>query len=253
MKARKDLPEGAGEFEHYSWDGDRRLCSKSVRKETQPTIRAGFVRPKTVSINVLTLPNGKKVDIEEIGKGHATVAYKGSDGWVYLVTSDESGDKSKEILSDMNKFESGRVWAESKKHIPYVEEVGFLRNRGVDTMICRMPLYHKLSASNKKSWKDYRDIEKFFYLPPSRSVVEFVNTYPEDSDRVRGVSASISASLIHLASFLMNYGDDFVFDIHRSNLARDDNDNLILLDVFVDSKAHRSFLLKKQREKNLRR
>ena len=240
------LPGNPGMFEPYSARGIT-TCKIGKRKYIETIALGGPFAGKFHELQRTTdsikLPDGTEVDIKKIGKGHASVAYQGKDGWVYVVTSDSSGDKSKSILSEFYPSKS------ATKHIPYVESVGRIVKRGGSGFeVYRMPFYRRINSKDKS----YKLAEKIYGAllesEKTRTRVTSSNKYePQvshfatylENNPPEGVPASVVDAMIELCSHLSNYEGDFRLEFPNQNVAVDADGNIVFLDVFFDYEEYR--------------
>ena len=242
------LPDDAGAFVNgYSWSNEDRKCYIKDSKETWLNALKGPFEGKfqeiTEKVTKITLPNKKEIKVKKIGKGHATTAYLGEDRWVYLVTSDKSGDKSKEILSE---FHANK---EACKHIPYVEKIGFISKRGgTEYSLYRMPWYKTIRATDKKAYKQLRELDKIlgsirlsgmYGRPLTR--YDWITKAHDSVESSATLLPSIKQAVIDLCDHLIDYDGDWRFETGKNNIAVDEEGNLVLLDFFFDKNALDNF------------
>lgn len=220
------------------------------------------VSPSNISPNrkdrIITLPNKKNVKLKFLGEGHATMAFHGEDGWVYLLTKTEESDPAKQVLTALV-TKLGNDDAEYVKHIPWIEEVGLCEEiPGVDVseyntwLVHRMPFYDKLTNdyARKQANIAQRIYDKVVQKRSSKAkTVVFMRELDAFADAILlagqtgKMEASVSEALWVIAKWLnvwVKYHppeqvvptEGFALEFQNRNLAQDEHGNLILLDVF---------------------
>jgi hypothetical protein len=157
---------------------------------------------------------GKKL----IGKGVFSNVYDNEDGTVLIKTD----DYSKECYA---------LFCQNK-HIPKTEIIAY--------NLYRQPKYKKIkSVSTIKSWKALRKIQKDYAAPYKHSykhydyegLISSIEKYKNE------LEAGIYEALIALVEAYCNYTENIGFDVAKRNLALDNENNLILLDLVFDLKT----------------
>lgn len=237
---KQNLPNGADEFRFLPMTEEHRRVFKPRNtpgtKITLPTYQQGIgFNTKQVTI------------VKLLGKGHATVAYLADDNWVYLFTKehirDSDNDTAKQVLVELignlenpDHFTKVPTFA---KHIPWIEFVGWTRNE----VVHRMPLYFKLPAGSEAS-KAGRKLQK---IAQKACFTKTADAYSHDRDAKRLIgdllTTDIPLSIRQAVRFLIesteNYGENWFMEFSPRNLAVDEHDNLVLLDVIFDTKSVR--------------
>lgn len=237
------LPTGVGRYDFLPWTGNERLCkiSKKIIKELNPLkgpLEGKFQEISRI-VETISLPDKTEVQIKNIGKGHATTAYIGDDNWVYLVTSDKSGDKSKAILSEF----SGSP--QVMKHIPYCEEIGFIRKRnGNEFHVFRMPLYRTIKSTDKKAYKQLKLLSELYVLSQRKNwhtQKPSEIAFHEELENNTTIDPTIREAMKELCEHLSNYEGNWKFEFPNKNVSVDDEGNIVFLDVFFDERALNRF------------
>lgn len=181
---------------------------------------------KNIKKSILYLENGKKTEVEYLGKGRFSTCYKTSDT-VYTFTNEH--DYSKEAIS---------MWCDTEiKHIPKIEYVG---DSGLQR-VYKMPLYKKLMAKNKKAWEQYKELQR-----AENKKFEFIQSIPNFNWKIHGLdimhkmidiiqNEEIKEALTEIRNGISNYGLSYCFEFPKRNLVVDENDDIILLDVVFNT------------------
>lgn len=177
---------------------------------------------KLKACGTITLDSGEIVQVERIGKGRFSTAWRSGET-VYLKTSD--ADYSKEIMS---------VLAEDSPRNRHLPECKFLSHDDGQFKWYVMPFYKPLTAKNKQAWDDFKALSK---------VSEEHNSYKAEAADIRqnfqdevlasNFSQEIKDAVVQLCDAAANYGD-YSIEIARRNCAVDTDGNLILLDPLFD-------------------
>lgn len=194
---------------------------------------------------LLTLPDGSAVEVDYIGKGRYTTAWRNSH-YVYLQTHEK--DASKKILTTLR--------SEKSPHLPVVELLGFMRPV---YHLYRSPLYQPLTAKSRNAWATFKRIAKHFN--ETRSEVNRrmgygrdydANTFNEVLCEALANDDEISPEIYHavrqLTDEAANYGE-YQIEITKKNSAVDAEGNLILLDPLFDLTEVRSYWKRRQQER----
>lgn len=164
-----------------------------------------------------TLTRDKKL----LGKGAFSRVYANVDGTVTILTQ----DNTKECLA---------LFCRKMKHLPDTTllEVG----------VYKQPRYHKIPAVNQlKEWKVLKNIQKEYNSLSDRNynaLIDLIERYKNE------LGNDLYEALEELISAYSNYEYNIGFEIARRNLALDNDNNLILLDVIYSPE-----LLNKKRGK----
>src|ERR1017187_5377456 len=180
---------------------------------------------KPLHLAVLSLGDGNDVQVERIGRGGYTTAWKAAD-CVYLQTSEK--DNSKEILA---KLES--------EHLPKTEGIGWF-DGDTPHRLFKQPLSFALLAASKDAWRDYKLLHGMW--EDSRHAVNSRVGYA-----CRATASQLNAGLLDMVEGCAglrqelreavrllhdeagNYGE-YCIEITKKNCAVDDVGRLILLD-----------------------
>lgn len=189
-------------------------------------------------------PTGHSVALpKRLGKGHATTAYLGADGWVYLFTSHEARDPAKEVLESV-------VARGKSKHLPGIEFIGHTR----DASIWRMPVYQAATgdvskqarllakcaaeaytAAGKRGWGAWNDRgQRARRLTEARRDTLACAAKLAKAKKIPG---AVVPALRRLADATENYSESWLFEFPPRNVMQDAKGNLILLDVIFDQQA----------------
>jgi len=174
---------------------------------------------------MLTLPNGSSVEVERIGSGRYTTAWR-NNHFVYLQTHED--DRSKEILL--------RIDGEHL-HIPRVERLEWdERNKKYEWY--REPLYKPLTAKSGDAWKQFKILHKYYNGAYSEAMKRdsyrwdaytFNGVLREDMENDDQLPQSLRDAVIALIDEAGDYGQ-YMVEITKKNSAVDDDGRLILLD-----------------------
>ncbi len=190
----------------------------------------------------LTLPNGETVEVERIGKGRYTTAWRNCSN-VYLQTNEK--DYGKEIVA--------RLRDEHNPHLPACEQLD--SSESVHNWY-RMPLYKPLTAKAGRAWDDYKvlhetweDARRAVGYKPGRTddqdVYETNAKFGELVDDATYLSGPLKEAVRLLLDECANYGT-YTIEITKKNSAVDESGNLILLDAVFDLAEVRSQWKKKR-------
>lgn len=190
-----------------------------------------------VKDDVVTLPDGREVEVEFIAAGNWTRAYRGADGWVYLFSKE---DPAKELLVEVTRKTADRPWS---IHLPWIECIGIALPFFV---VYRMPFYGPLDRRNKQIAKELRRVEGEVRADPMVGEDELVFEIArgvgalarKDAERFGGLAKAVK----HLADAMDRAGWDYEanFEFPVNNLAQDVEGNLVLLDVIFRSEREGS-------------
>lgn len=168
---------------------------------------------------------GEKKELEYLGKGQFTTAYKNGK-FVYLFTnkSSEKGDWAKEAIS---------LFCRDHTHIPDIWHVEEL-DSGIT--IYKTNYYEPLMAKHKEAWKlaKYLEEERWrlwmanFIQVRSRHRMWF-EVMQEFIDTIT-VPESIKEALQELLYAGMNYDQSVAFEFNKKNLGVDEQGNLVFID-----------------------
>jgi hypothetical protein len=192
----------------------------------------------------LTLPNGDKVEVERIGKGRYTTAWRNCSS-VYLQTNEK--DYGKEIVC--------RAAHSKNPHIPVCTQ---LESEGSMYNWYKMPLYQPLTAKSGKAWQDFKvlkqmweDARRSIGYDPKRTDEQDVYAtnaaFGELVDDSTYLDESTKEAVRILLDECGNYGT-YTIEITKKNCAVDGEGNLILLDAVFDLAEVRSQWKKKQQQ-----
>lgn len=177
----------------------------------------------------LTLDNGHVAEVETLGRGRYTIAWKvlNDPSTVYLqVKEGTDGDYSKEILSHLQGY----------AHIPILEKIGevgalaLYRTRFYSRLTAKYPAawsqYRTLAAYQAKAWAALRTPAIGYHRPDVGQVNErFADMVASDET----LPASLRDTCEQLVSWCGSYGE-YVIEFAPRNLAVDAACGLILLD-----------------------
>jgi hypothetical protein len=183
----------------------------------------------------LTLPDGKTVEVERIGRGRYTTAWANGSR-VYLQTHEK--DFSKEILSAIPR----------NPHIPECEHLGGFSG---PFRLYSMPLYRKVTARDTpEAWRHLRCLEALREEADglARQRARLVDGYALN-DAVRAILDDMEAGVGTLPSEALpwelfeavrslldeaaNYGE-YTVEFSRRNVAADARGRLVLIDPLFD-------------------
>ena len=211
---------------------------------------------------ILTLDDGKQIDLKQIGKGAFSKAYVTKKGKpeVYLITQEEdAGDFSKRILSDINE-------RTRSNYLPRVFDVGCLND---GSCVYRMPLYNAplRKSDSPKAWKQAKALQKC--LKEANEYVERklrreygYNWWRQGRYAQRGswtrnavlecarknkLPKGLIRALELLSDGTLDYVESYTFEFPARNLATTESGHLVLLDVIFDLRS-----LEQQRAKQRR-
>jgi hypothetical protein len=181
----------------------------------------------------LTLDKGETVQVEKIGKGRFTTAWRNCTN-VYLQTHET--DYSKEILSSL-------AHADRNPHIPDVSELGWMDNEKPYRWY-KAPLYHPLTAANKIAWKQYKTLHnltqtcwsKALYILPTNpnATAQRYNELLRESLESADLFDTLKEAVEQLIDSCYSYGTGYMIEVTKKNCAVDDAGTLILLDPVFD-------------------
>jgi len=180
----------------------------------------------------LSLPDGTQVEVERIGKGRYTTAWRNCSS-VYLQTHEK--DSGKEIVCRLAEFSRN-------PHIPDCKRLD-----GDDNQIhnwYRMPLYKPLTAKSGRAWEDFKFLRQV--REESRRSLGYNTKRTDDEeaymlndsfrqyvDDSTYLSDSIKEAVDQLLNECSNFGA-YTIEITKKNCAVDADGNLILLDAVFD-------------------
>jgi hypothetical protein len=178
----------------------------------------------------LTLPNGESVEVERIGRGRYTTAWKNSH-YVYLQTHEK--DSSKDLLSHLP----------DNKHLPKVERLGDF-GRNSPFRLYREPLYMPLTAKCGDAWSQFKELKRmreeaerncrtrngFGRFADAAELNYEFDTLVQDATYL---SDEIKRAVTDLTYAAGNYGE-YMIEITKKNCAVDSEGNLVLLDPVFD-------------------
>lgn len=181
---------------------------------------------------MLTLPSGEQVEVERIGKGRFTTAWRNSH-YVYLQVNE--ADLSKQLLMSLSRHGN-----------PHIPELTHLEDSWY-----REPLYRPLTATKSgDAWKQYRYLAKLAetcYRDAVRKPWGTRTTAHEDAtkakqlledalqteDSVKQLPATLREAVYDIINETYNYGA-YWLEFSKRNLAVDSVGTLILLDPVFD-------------------
>lgn len=188
-------------------------------------------------------PWGHTITLTRLGKGHATTAYLGEDGWVYLFTSDEARDPAKEVLESV-------VSRGKSRHLPNIELVG----PSPRATVWRMPVYQKVTGEAAKQGRLLAKCASTAFTEASKGGWGAWNDryqqalrYTEARNgtvacaarlaRAGKLPGSVVTAIRRLAAATEDYSQSWLFEFPPRNVMQDAKGNLILLDVIFDQQA----------------
>lgn len=187
---------------------------------------------------ILTLPDGKAVEVERIGRGRYTTAWANGSK-VYLQTSEK--DYSKEILENLRR----------EPHIPDCQRLGDFSG---PYRLYSMPKYRKVTArETPEAWRQLKTLievrEEAWILACKRNShwraatgYEINEAFSELLDDIEAgvgkvepdaLPPELVASLRLLLDEAASYGE-YAIEFRRANVAADKSGRLILLDPLFD-------------------
>lgn len=176
---------------------------------------------------MLTLDTGTAVEVEKLGKGRYTMAWRSvsNPAVVYLQVSDR--DNSKELLSHLDGV-----------HIPKLEQCGQFT---AEETLYRTQFYEPLTASNRPAWNLFKVLQRYAEqalreaqpkynerLNVQRVNEDFASLVEEDDALPQSIRDDVRA----LVNWACSYGE-YLIEISKRNLAVD-GETLILLDPVFD-------------------
>lgn len=178
----------------------------------------------------LTLPDGSTVEVERIGRGRYTTAWRNCSS-VYLQTNER--DYGKEIVS--------RLCDKHNPHIPACEQL-----EAPDSVHnwYKMPWYKPLTAKSGKAWEDFKALKHMWedarrangYDPKRTDDQDAYDTNAGFVELVEGATyldEPLKEAVRLLVDECCNYGT-YTIEISKRNCAVDGAGNLILLDAVFD-------------------
>lgn len=173
---------------------------------------------------VVKLIKGEKKELEYLGKGRFTTAYKNGQ-FVYLFTNEDidKGDWAKEAIS---------MFCRDHTHIPDIWEVEQLDS----ITIYKTKYYEPLTAQHKEAWQLAK------YLEKERMRLWFANNYQINTRKKQWyevmqefidtitVPGSIKEALQELLNAGLNYDHSVAFEFNKKNLGVDEQGNLVFID-----------------------
>lgn len=185
---------------------------------------------RSVKRFLLTIDD-RQLEVEQIGKGRYSTAYKSGET-VYLKTSTD--DSSKEMLCSL----SG-----NHKYLPLIQFIGSFNG---EYNLYEMPLYQPLLAASKTAWAEFKVLKQlweeackdavrsaFSYRPTpnecARVISDNFNSRVTDSELPEPLKDAVDA----LVTKCQDYGG-YQVEISKRNCAVDKDGSLILLDPCFD-------------------
>jgi hypothetical protein len=197
---------------------------------------------------VLTLDDGTRLEVERIGRGRYTIAWRNSH-YAYLQVHEK--DNSKELLSHLS----------NNPHLPKVEELGWFAGNSPYRLF-REPLYQPLTAKCKAAWelfklvKECRDEAQREHskahgwnhtrsdaTDDARELNQLFEDKIEDATYIPDKLKDAVRSLVYACG---SYGA-YCIEITKKNCAVDAKGNLILLDPCFDLAEVRAYWAKRSR------
>ena len=163
--------------------------------------------------------NGQKVEAEYIGKGQFSTCYRIGNK-VYSFTKN---DPSKELIN---------LFCDDNIHLPALH---LFESYNDYTQVYDMPFYDKLTKDSEPAWSQYKTLKSLWegiptlWKAPQDWHKEKVQKF-QDLVNASGLPESLKDAINQLCSNSYNY-DRILFEFSLRNLATDEQDNLILLDV----------------------
>lgn len=184
----------------------------------------------------LTLDSGEVVQVERIGRGRYTTAWRNSHN-VYLQVKEI--EDSKEILASL-------ATEPRNQHIPDCKFLAWADNNSPYRWY-RMPLYQPLTAKSGKAWEDFKLIKslrdetnnervKGMWSRGGRGDMDATEFNALFNDKVQDatyLSDALKEAIQQLVDEACNYGQ-YMIEITKKNCAVDNAGNLILLDPLFD-------------------
>jgi len=183
-----------------------------------------ITKETSVNINVdgcSLIRNAKK-----IGKGRFATVYS-------------SGLFVCAFVKDCQMKEAISLWGDQENpHVPKIKKLGEGKN---DTMVYQMPVYHKLTASNKTAWSQYKELQNIWSQVCQQSTRRTQGMIDSQHfcdlvDDSKVLTDDLKEAFRNIVDCGLNYGDTICVEIAPRNLMVDDKGNLILLDILFDSK-----------------
>jgi len=193
---------------------------------------------------VITLDDGSTVQVERIGRGRYTTAWR--DGHhVYLQTKD--GEYSKDILAALS----------GTRHIPTTEELGW-GDDDAPWRLYRQPLYRRLTKRDfpnaYRQWKSLAEAREAAFKDvrgPNWRGHDLNARTLEIAQASPNVDESVRETLQALIDKACDYGHNYCMEFNQGNMAvHPERDELILLDPLFDLdevRASQMATLKKHR------
>lgn len=179
--------------------------------------------------------NGPKIEVERIGKGRYTEAFKHGN-FVYLRVREP--EYSKEILANITKRDTGR-----RDHNPHIPNCEFLESESGPYKWYQMPLYYPLTAKCKKAWAQFKFLKKakedaYDAMTSSlhgsqHAMANDINQEMDNLVKNSDMTPSLKSAIELLVNEAANYGE-YLIEITKKNCAVDSAQNLILLDPLFD-------------------
>jgi len=187
---------------------------------------------------LLTLQDGTEVEVERIGRGRYSTAWRNCQN-VYLQTNEK--DYGKELIS--------RVAEEKNPHIPACVQLDW-QDGNAPYRWYRMPLYQPLTAKSVRAWEDFKalkqareDAQRSLPYDQKRTddadVHEVNAKFVELVEDATYLSETLKEAVRLLVEECQNYGA-YTIEISKRNCAVDAEGNLILLDPVFDLAEVRS-------------
>ena len=179
---------------------------------------------------VLTVGD-KTYDVERIGKGRYTTAWRNGTDHVWLQVHEK--DLSKDAL----------CMAEANPHLPECESFGWF-DGAAPYRLYREPLYQPLNARSGKAWNDFKELYRIFgevrishtwgeNKGVSQRTKEFNAKFEDAVQDTIYLSDSIKEAVRTLIYTAANCGD-YGIEISKKNCAVGAKGQLILLDPLFD-------------------
>lgn len=161
-----------------------------------------------------------EVQAEYLGHGTFARCYRvENEVYSFVKYGDKETDYSKQAVA---------LYADQNNpHIPKIQKAGSFNGDAGE--IYRMPFYNRLTAKHKEAYKLYKILN-----------THFVSLNNGDFSSVQAlIPASLYEALESIKFAVQNYGDNYLFEFQKCNLAVDDSGNLILLDIAFNYDAVR--------------
>jgi hypothetical protein len=177
----------------------------------------------------LTLDNGETVEVERIGKGRFSTAWRNC-AHVYLQTKEN--DYGKEMYSHLS----------PNKHLPAIEYAGEF---GHTYKLYKAPLYQPLTAKHKQAWADFKTLQGIWESaqiasrakwngPLAYRVLIVRQTFRDLTNDATYLSDDLKDAVNQLLDACENYGDTWTLEVVKKNSCVSESGDLILLDYIFD-------------------